>query len=109
MYPMVVKHITGQNFEDYLKTNVYEKIGANSLTFNPRRYYDLSQIVPTERDTFFRQTLIHGRVHDEGAAMLNGLSGHAGLFGNANDLMKVTQLYLQKEATAASSLFLKKP
>lgn len=96
MYPMVVKNITGQNFEDYLKTNVYQKIGANSLTFNPRRFYDLSQIVPTERDTFFRQTLIHGRVHDEGAAMLNGLSGHAGLFGNANDLMKVTQLYLQK-------------
>jgi beta-N-acetylhexosaminidase len=24
------------------------------------------------------------------------LSGHAGLFGNANDLMKLTQMYLQK-------------
>ncbi len=28
--------------------------------------------------------------------MLNGLSGHAGLFGNANDLAKVMQMYLQK-------------
>ena len=96
LYPQVIKNITGQDFEEYLKSNVYRKLGANSLTFNPRRFYGLDQIVPTERDTFFRQTLIHGRVHDEGAAMLNGLSGHAGLFGNANDLMKITQLYLQK-------------
>ncbi len=96
LYPQIVKNITGQDFETYLKSNVYKKVGANSLTFNPRRFYNLSQIVPTERDTFFRQTLIHGRVHDEGAAMLDGLSGHAGLFGNANDLMKLTQTYLQK-------------
>ncbi|TAF95705.1 MAG: serine hydrolase [Cytophagia bacterium] len=96
LYPQVVKNITGQDFEDYLKSHIYRKLGANSLTFNPRRFYNLDQIVPTERDTFFRQTLIHGRVHDEGAAMLGGLSGHAGLFGNANDLMKVTQLFLQK-------------
>ena len=96
LYPQIVQRLTGVPFEEYLKTNVYQKIGANSLTFNPRRFYGLDKIVPTERDTFFRQTLIHGRVHDEGAAMLNGLSGHAGLFGNANDLMKITQLYLQK-------------
>jgi beta-N-acetylhexosaminidase len=96
LYPQVIKNITGQGFEDYLKNNVYKKIGANSLTYNPRRFYNLSQIVPSERDTFFRQTVIHGRVHDEGAAMLEGLSGHAGLFGNANDLMKLTQTYLQK-------------
>jgi beta-N-acetylhexosaminidase len=96
LYPQIIKRLTGQNFEEYLKRSVYQKIGANSLTFNPRKFNDLTKIVPTERDTFFRQTLIHGRVHDEGAAMLNGLSGHAGLFGNANDLMKLTQMYLQK-------------
>ncbi|WP_428666247.1 glycoside hydrolase family 3 N-terminal domain-containing protein [Runella sp.] len=103
LYPQVVENITGVPFEEYLKTNVYRKIGANSLTFNPRRFYDLSKIVPTERDTFFRQTLVHGRVHDEGAGMLDGLSGHAGLFGNANDLMKVTQLYLQKGSYGGES------
>lgn len=103
LYPQIVKHLTGQDFEEYLKSNIYRKIGANSLTLNPRRFYSLNQIVPTERDTFFRQTLIHGRVHDEGAAMLNGISGHAGLFGNANDLMKVTQLFLQKGSYGGES------
>lgn len=95
LYPQVVKNLTGVDFEDYLKDNFYKPIGANSLTFNPKRFYKLDQIVPSERDTFFRQTLLHGQVHDEGAAMLGGLSGHAGLFGNANDLMKIMQLYLQ--------------
>ncbi|MPR35792.1 glycoside hydrolase family 3 N-terminal domain-containing protein [Salmonirosea aquatica] len=95
LYPEVVKNLTGTNFEDYLKDNYYKPIGANSLTFNPKRFYKLDEIVPTERDTFFRQTLLHGQVHDEGAAMLGGLSGHAGLFGNANDLMKIMQMYLQ--------------
>jgi CubicO group peptidase (beta-lactamase class C family) len=35
-------------------------------------------------------------VHDEGAAMLGGVSGHAGLFGNANDLSKLMLMYLNK-------------
>ena len=95
LYPQVVKNITGEDFETYLKENYYQPIGANSLTFNPKRFYKLDEIVPTERDTFFRMALLHGQVHDEGAAMLGGLSGHAGLFGNANDLMKIMQMYLQ--------------
>jgi beta-N-acetylhexosaminidase len=79
----------------YLKNHYYHKLGANTLTFNPKRFYKLEDIVPTERDTFFRMTQLHGQVHDEAAAMLGGLSGHAGLFGTSNDVMKVWQMYLQ--------------
>lgn len=96
LYPRIVKRQTKQDFEDYLKENVYEPLGAATLTFNPRRFHLLSSIVPTEYDSVFRKTLIRGRAHDEGAAMLDGLSGHAGLFGTANDLMKLMQMYLQK-------------
>ncbi|MBA4850597.1 glycoside hydrolase family 3 N-terminal domain-containing protein [Emticicia sp. BO119] len=94
-YPTFMSRITGMPWEDYLK-QTYKQLGANSLTYNPLRFYPKSQIVPTERDTLFRKTLIHGRVHDEGAGMLDGISGHAGLFGNANDLLKLMQMYLQK-------------
>lgn len=96
LYPKIVKRLTKTDFEEYLKKTFYRPLGATTLTFNPRRFYPLERIVPTERDSLFRKTLIHGRVHDEGAAMLDGLSGHAGLFGTANDLMKLTQMYLQK-------------
>ncbi|GAB2792293.1 glycoside hydrolase family 3 N-terminal domain-containing protein [Rhabdobacter roseus] len=95
LYPQIVESLAEEPFEDYLKNHFYKKLGATSLTYNPLRFYGLDQIVPSERDTFFRKTVIHGQVHDEGAAMLGGLSGHAGLFGNANDLMKVMQMYLQ--------------
>ncbi|MEZ0486818.1 glycoside hydrolase family 3 N-terminal domain-containing protein [Fibrella aquatica] len=95
LYPQIVQRITGVPFETYMKDSLYRPIGATTLTYNPRRFYPLSRIVPTEYDSLFRKTLIWGRVHDEGAAMLDGLSGHAGLFGTANDLMKLTQLYLQ--------------
>lgn len=96
LYPQIVKRITGVDFEDYIKTTFYKPLGATTLTFLPRRFYSLTRIVPTEYDSLFRKTLIWGRVHDEGAAMLNGLSGHAGLFGSANDLMKVYEMYRQK-------------
>ncbi|UBM58416.1 serine hydrolase [Marinilongibacter aquaticus] len=95
LYPEFVPQITGKPWEDFLK-ETYKALGANSLTYNPRRFFTLSQIPPTELDTLYRKTLIHGRVHDEGASMLNGISGHAGLFGNANDLMKLMEMYLQK-------------
>ncbi|GAB3909543.1 glycoside hydrolase family 3 N-terminal domain-containing protein [Larkinella knui] len=96
LYPQIVEKMTGQKFEDYLKQNVYEPLGATTLTFNPLRFYPLPRMVPTEYDSVFRKTLVWGRVHDEGAAMLGGVSGHAGLFGSSNDLMKLVQMYLQK-------------
>jgi CubicO group peptidase (beta-lactamase class C family) len=53
----------------------------------------MSRIVPTEYDSLFRKQLLQGTVHDEAAAMLGGISGHAGLFSDANDLMKLMELY----------------
>nr|WP_299754982.1 glycoside hydrolase family 3 N-terminal domain-containing protein [uncultured Pontibacter sp.] len=92
--PMVVQNITKQDFETYLKQNIYQPIGATTLTFNPYKYYASERIVPTEYDELFRKQLLHTTVHDEGAAMLGGVSGHAGLFGNSNDVAKLMQLYL---------------
>jgi len=93
-YPTFVPIIVGMDWESYLK-KTYKSLGANTLTYNPLRFYDKSMIAPTEYDSLFRRTVIHGRVHDEGGSMLGGISGHAGLFGNANDLTKLMQMYLQ--------------
>lgn len=74
----------------------YRSLGAYSLTYNPLNKFNKDQIAPTEQDNYFRYQLLHGYVHDMGAAMLGGVSGHAGLFGNANDVAKMMQMYLQE-------------
>ena len=94
LMPEMVENLSGtEDFESYLKENLYQKLGAHTLTYNPSRFFDLEQLVPTENDTFFRKMQIHGVVHDEGAAMMQGVSGNAGLFGSANDLAKIMQMY----------------
>ncbi|MBL4745130.1 MAG: serine hydrolase [Flavobacteriaceae bacterium] len=82
---------------DVLNTRLfYKPLGANSLMYNPLNKINKSRIVPTEQDDYFRHQLVQGYVHDMGAAMLNGVSGNAGLFGNSNDIAKLMQLYLQR-------------
>lgn len=94
LYPEIIENLTGESFEPYLKKNFFLPLGAYSLTYNPMRFYSKQGIIPTELDTFFRKEQIHGTVHDEGAIMMGGVSGNAGLFGNANDLAKLMQMYL---------------
>jgi CubicO group peptidase (beta-lactamase class C family) len=94
LYPYYVQKATGQLFDAFLAKEIYGPLGAATLGFNPLRRFPLGRIAPTEYDSLFRHALVHGTVHDENAAMLGGVSGHAGLFGNANDLAKLVQLYL---------------
>lgn len=94
LFPRIVQNLSGIEFEGYLNHNFYKSLGANTLVFNPLRFFPLDRIIPTENDTYFRELQIHGVVHDEGAAMMGGVSGNAGLFGNADDLAKMWQMYL---------------
>ncbi|TRX53083.1 serine hydrolase [Fulvivirga sp. M361] len=94
LYPKMIEDMTGEHYESYTKENFFLPLGAHSLTYNPLWFYPKHKIVPTELDTFFRKEQIHGTVHDEGAIMMGGISGNAGLFGNANDLAKLMQMYL---------------
>ncbi len=95
LYKIVSENLQ-DNFADYLENTFYAPLGSNTLCFNPLRKFPRNQIVPTERDKIFRKQLVQGYVHDYGAAMMGGVSGHAGLFSNANDLAKLMQMYLQK-------------
>ena len=91
--PEIIEELTGEVWHEYVTTNIYKKLGASDICFNPWMRYPLSRIIPTEYDSLFRKQHLHGTVHDEGAAMLGGISGHAGLFATANDLMKLMEMY----------------
>jgi beta-glucosidase-like glycosyl hydrolase/CubicO group peptidase (beta-lactamase class C family) len=91
--PGIIEKLTGEKWYNFVTDNIYHKLGAYDIGFNPYLKYSLERVVPTEYDSLFRRQLLHGTVHDEGAAMLGGISGHAGLFATANDLMKLLELY----------------
>lgn len=83
----------------------YKPMGLNNLKFFPLNHYNKNQIVPTEFDVEWRNELVHGTVHDQGAAMLGGVAGHAGLFGNARDVASFMQLYLNNGNFAGKNYF----
>ena len=92
--PSIVESITNQSFETFLEENFYDPLNLNHICFTPLNDIDITNIVPTENDNYFRNQLIHGDVHDQTAALFGGVSGHAGLFSNARDLAVMMQLLL---------------
>ncbi len=85
-----------KRLDQLVQDHFYQSLGANNTLYNP--YYTISnkKIVPTEIDDYYRHQKVHGFVHDMGAAMQDGVGGHAGIFSNANDVAKIMQMYLQK-------------
>lgn len=94
-FQKIIELQTNSPLEEFVQKSFYQPMGLSKIGFLPRQRFDLEQIVPTEYDSIFRKQLIHGDVHDPGAAMLGGVGGHAGLFSNAEDLAAVFQLFLQ--------------
>ena len=96
-YYFLKKYIEEQSdssLDEIAENYFYKPMRLSHLKFYPLNHFEKNKIVPTEFDTEWRNELIHGRVHDQGAAMLGGVGGHAGLFGNATDVAKFMQLYL---------------
>ena len=84
-----------QPIEQFLEQNFYRPLGLSTMTYLPLCKFPQNRIAPTEVDNYFRNTLICGTVHDQGAAMFGGIAGHAGIFSNATDLAVLAQMNLQ--------------
>lgn len=93
----VVEKITHRRMNEYLLDSLYLPLGLQTTGFLPRNRFDSTRIVPaTENDSWFRTMQIRGYAHDPGAAMAGNVSGHAGLFSDANDLAILYQMFLNK-------------
>ncbi|WP_282628845.1 serine hydrolase domain-containing protein [Empedobacter sedimenti] len=84
----------GKDLNQLTQEKFYQSLGMYRTTFNPKEKFSLEDIIPTEYDKTYRNQLVHGFVHDQGAAMMGGIAGHAGLFSNSIDLAKLMQMYL---------------
>ncbi|MDP2176094.1 MAG: glycoside hydrolase family 3 N-terminal domain-containing protein [Bacteroidota bacterium] len=89
---LVVERISGKPLDEFVYQNFYQPMGLRNIGYNPWKTHDLKNIAPTQQDRLFRQQEICGYVHDPGAAMLGGVSGHAGVFSTAQDLAILMQM-----------------
>jgi beta-N-acetylhexosaminidase len=92
----LVESVTEMPLDQYVQETFYKQLGMRTATYNPWAKFSLDRIPPTEIDKYFRRQRVQGYVHDMGAAMLGGVSGHAGLFGQAQDVAIFLQLMLNK-------------
>ena len=99
----IIHNITKFKQDEYIE-KFYKKLGLQNIGYHPRKKWDINRIPPTEYDTLFRKQLIHGDVHDQGAALLGGVGGHAGVFSNANDVAVIMQLFLNKGVYGGDTL-----
>ena len=73
---------SGKKYEDLIQENIFNPLGLDRITYQPLQHFLKEEIVPSEVDTYFRHSKLHGYVHDMGDAMQEGVGGHAGLFGD---------------------------
>ncbi len=93
----LVENVSNMPFENFMNEHFYEPLAISNLYFNPiAKGVPISKIAPTELDTVYRKQLVQGFVHDPAAAMMGGISGHAGLFGNANSVAILMQMLLNQ-------------
>lgn len=93
--PDLIHLLVNKEMDQWLEETFYQPMNLYTLTYNPLRRFSPAQIAPTENDKTFRRQQLRGYVHDQGAAMMGGISGHAGLFGNATDVARLMQMMLE--------------
>ncbi|MDQ3170776.1 MAG: DUF1343 domain-containing protein [Acidobacteriota bacterium] len=95
----IVARVTGMPFERYTRERIFEPLGMRDTMFLPPAAL-ASRIAPTEpcdrlawpcRAT---AAMLRGVVHDPTARRMDGVAGHAGLFGTAEDLSRFARMLL---------------
>lgn len=103
----IVRRALGAPLDVLARTRIFEPLGMRDTTFRPPAGMR-ERIAPTEDGTAieqamageagrrhtWRRTLVWGEVHDSNAHAMGGVSGHAGLFGTAGDLLAYARMWL---------------
>ncbi|MDN5940754.1 MAG: serine hydrolase [Nitrospira sp.] len=101
---LLVERLTEMALDRWCEEAIVRPLAAYPMMFCPtaggaqldvvRPMVDVSHIAPTEQDKW-RNRLLRGEVHDENAAAMGGVAGHAGLFGTAESVLAVSGAWLR--------------
>jgi beta-N-acetylhexosaminidase len=94
----IVEIVSGIPLDRYIRRYFFYPMGMNAAHFNPSRLgnWMSRRIPPTEFDDIYERGVVQGVVHDERAYFMDGIAGHAGLFGSSRDLAIWAQMLLNK-------------
>lgn len=102
----IIEKISGQTLDVYMRENFWRPMNLNRVTYNPlKNNFTRDEIAATELNgntrggqvTFngIRRYTLQGEVHDEKAFhSMGGISGHAGLFSNAENIARLASVML---------------
>jgi CubicO group peptidase (beta-lactamase class C family) len=88
---VIIERVSGLRQDEFAKRYVFEPLELPSLGYGPLR--DVP--VAATEDCGWRKVVLEGIVHDENAFVMDGVAGHAGLFGTVKDVAKYAQAWLK--------------
>lgn len=97
----VVESVTGRRLDQFVRERVFLPAGMLQAGFRPPRAARY-RIAPVG---LWRGHPVAGEVHDQNAARLDGVSGHAGLYATGTDLARYAQLWLNEGRSGCTRLF----
>ncbi len=92
----IVEQVTGLSLDAVVTERFFTPAGMHRTRFRPSRRVR-ARVAPVGN---WRGHVIAGEVHDQNAARLGGVSGHAGLYSTGGDLARYAQLLLNGGRTA---------
>jgi CubicO group peptidase (beta-lactamase class C family) len=94
--------VLNESLDEFCRREVFAPLGMTARYKPPPSWRNC--IPPTVEDTTFRGRVIQGEVHDENCYILNGESGHAGVFSSALDVLRYAACVLSGGKTAGAEL-----
>lgn len=84
---------TDLSLDEFCRREIFTPLEMHSTFYNPDDSIK-NFCAPTELDSYWRNKLLQGEVHDETAYLLDGVAGHAGVFSTASDLGKFMSMIM---------------
>lgn len=88
----IIEEIVGKPLDIVSKEFIFTPLNMDDTSYLPDSKL-VDRCAPTENSPHFRK-ILRGEVHDRKAYLMGGVSGHAGIFSDINDMSKFARMIL---------------
>ena len=91
---LALEALHGDPLDQVVQEQVLQPLQMTQTGYRPLQWQSWPTTIAATEICPWRQRRLVGEVHDENAGRLDGVAGHAGLFGSATDLATFGQMFL---------------